>query len=304
LIILTLVGLMNQSTDAYADEYRKPPRKAGEPKALSKKEQLRVEGYMNYFSYALFRYFCIYGEYPASMNEILESGLIVFWPINPLTGNPVRIIRDIQESEYKYAGDICYVYDSSVKGYFKGIFETTSSQGWVYKEFPDVMDTSKAKKLEKSNPKSYAEEQPYRFAKSVVSLFGTLKDIRLDEKSSRLPIDFEELLSNNFMILKEYYNPKYTEKEKEHAGYYELGVDLDAGLWYSIYTIRPDYTYRYAHKFPWKGLSLTNREFTDEKFPDLKNPLTLLSPSKYPDYLSLPEKILMSVDDIQYVRDK
>ena len=301
--LLVIVLFMCAMTGAIADQYRKEPRKRGEPRELSKKEQIRIEGYMNYFSYNLLRYFSIYDEYPTSMAKLVNSGLIVFWPINPLTGKPVRVIRDILENEYKYAGEICYVFDSSVSGYFKGNFETTRSRGWLYSEFPDVMDTSTAEKLKKNSPKAFAEEQPYRFAKSVVSLFGTFKDLRMDDESSRFPRDIEELLAEDFMILKEFYRPEYTGEDEEEAGFYDLGVDMDAGLWYSIYNIRPDITYHYAHKFPWKGLSLKDREFTNEDFPDLMNPLTLLSPSKYPNFKALPEKILMSADDIQYVRD-
>ena len=300
LAFLMLLCVIPNSTDA---SNRRVPRKPGEPRELTRAEQVRIEGYMNYFSHALFRFCCIYGEYPSSPRQLVKSGLIVVWPINPLTGRPVRFIRNIREDDYKYAGEMCYVFDSPKSGYFKGIFETTRSIGWEYYEFPDTVDQSKLDELRKSNPESYSEKEPYRFAKSIVSLFGTLKNIHLDKKTGKLPKSTEELFGNDFRILREYYRPKYTGDDNEHGGFFELGVDLNSGFWYSIYRTRPDYTFYFAHRFPYKGLSLDEREFVDEDFPDLKNRIPLLGASVYPDVLSLPDKILMSADDIKYVRD-
>jgi hypothetical protein len=300
LAFLILLCVAPDSADA---SKRRIARKPGEPRELTRVEQVRIEGYMNYFSHALFRYCCIYGEYPVSARTLVKSGLIVVWPINPLTGRPVRFIRNIREGEYKYAGEMCYVYNSPKAGFFKGIFETTRSMGWEYYEFPDVVDQSKLEQLKKSNPESYSEKEPYRFAKSMASLFGTLKNIHLDEKTGKLPKSTEELLGNNFRILREYYRPKYSGDDDQHGGFFELGVDLKAGFWYSIYKTRPDYTYHFAHRFPYQGLSLVEREFVDEDFPELETPIPLLGSSVYPDVLTLPGKVLMSVDDIKYVRD-
>lgn len=300
LAFLMLLCVLPDSSDASG---RKPARKRGEPRELTKKEQVRIEGYMNYFAHALFRFCCIYGEYPSSPRQLVKSGLIVAWPINPLTNKPVRFIRNIREGDYKYAGEMCYVFDSAKSGYFKGIFETTQSVGWEFYEFPEIINQSKLDELRGSKSESYSEKEPYRFAKSIASLFGTLKNIHLDKKTGRLPQTTEELFGNHFRILSEYYRPKYTGDDPEQGGFFEIGVDIKSGFWYSIYKTRPDYTYYFAHRFPYQGLSLDEREFVDEDFPELPNRIPLLGATVYPDVLALPDKILISADDIQYIRE-
>ena len=223
LVFLMLLCVTPDSLDASG---RKTPRKPGEPRELSRQEQARIEGYMNYFSHALFRFCSIYGEYPSSPRQLVKSGLIVVWPINPLTNKPVRFIRKIREGDYKYAGEMCYVFDSTKSGYFKGIFETTRSMGWEFYEFPETIDQSKLDELRASDSDSYSEKEPYRFAKSIVSIFGAFKNIHLDKRNGRLPQTIEELFGRDFRILSEYYRPKYTGDDSKEGGFFELGVDL------------------------------------------------------------------------------
>jgi hypothetical protein len=302
-LLMTFLLFLVTLSPANADEYKKMPRKPGEPRELTKKEQLRVEGYMNYLSFALYRYYCINGGYPSSMKQLLNSGLVVFWPINPLTNKPSRIIRDIREGEYQYAGDICYVYESGKSAFFKGHFETTRWDGWKYHEFPQIIESEKYKELIKKNPESYTEKQPYRSAKSIVGIFGTLKDIHMEKDTGELPVSTEDLFGNHFRIIREYYKPVYTGEDSKEGGFFDLGVDLQDGFWYSVYKIRPDYTNWFAHKFPWKGLSFVEREFTDTDFPKLSGQTPLLSSYVHTDVSKLPEKILISVDDIEFVLD-
>jgi hypothetical protein len=289
---------------SHAENRQPRTERPGQPRPLTRLEHLRIEGYMNYLSNSLYRYFIIYGEYPVTFNQLLDSGLIAYWPLNPLTNEPVRIISRIRESDYEYAGEISYEYNSPKSGQFRGIFETSRSDGWIMFEFPDVIDQSKYKQLVKKNPGSYTEEEPYRSAKSIVSIFGTLKEIHLDEEYGALPASIEELFGDHFRIIREYYHPAYTGDEIDEGGFFELGVELNRGFWYSIYKTRPDYTYRFAHKFPWKGLKLDDKEFVDDRFPALPGKFPIFSGKLYEKTDDLPQKLLISRDDIKYVRSK
>lgn len=287
------------TTNSYSSATRIPSEQFRKP---TKAEQLRMEGYMNYFSFVLFRYVTITGEYPSGMSDLIRTGLLTYWPINPVTGKPVRVLNDIREGDFQFAGDITYEYDSPKAGRFKGIFYTSRSHDWKYFKFPEVIDQDLLEELIKKDPKSFTEEPEYRFSKSMVGLFGALKDIHLDNESRGLPDSIEALLSNHFRILSEFYLPVYTGDDPDEGGFYELGVDRQSGFWYSIYNIRPDYTYRFAHKWPHKGLPLTEREFEDKRFPDLPHKTPLLASYMYPTAAELPTKVQMSIDDIEYVR--
>jgi hypothetical protein len=295
ILLILLFNIGSASPSAYLN-----PNIKHAPRNLTREEMFRVEGYMNYFADALYRYYAIHGEYPISFKYLLNSGLLVAWPINPLTNKPVRIIKNIDKEDYQYAGDIAYKNPSANEGYFEGIFQTERTGVWKYMKFPDIVDKSAYLKLKKEKPESYSEDPPVRFAKSIVSLFGTLKTLNLDVKE-RLPETTSELLGNDFRIIREFYNPIYKGTDENTNGFYELGVDLDGGYWYSEYRIWGDYTHKFTLKYPNMGLKLEESEFVDKKVPRLKSPIPLLSPSVYPDFKSLPQNVLISLDDIEFV---
>jgi len=296
IIIIVLLNCIFSFADN-SDNAKKPEK----PRELTEAEVLRVEGYMNYLSYNLYRYYCIYGSYPISFQHFLDSGLIAAWPINPLTEKPVRVIRTIRDYDYEYTCEISYINDSADKGYFAGIFQVGREKNWRYMTFPETLDKKKYLKLKEENPQYYSEEPPVRFAKSIVSLFPALMELNLKGRK-QLPESTEQLLGDDFRILREYYNPVYTESDENTAGFYELGVDLKDGFWYTKYQIWPPYTHKFALKFPNEGMKLNEREFVDNKFPKLSSPMTLLSAFLYPGIDKLPEKILMSKDEIEFVK--
>ena len=299
IIFFILLAFFLNNTSSFASAYENPNIKHP-PRNLTREEMFRIEGYMNYFADALYRYYCIHGEYPISFKYLINSGLLVVWPINPLTGKPVRIVKKINKEDYEFAGDISYINPSANEGYFEGIFQTERTGVWKYMKFPDIIDKTAFLKLIKEKPKSYSEEPPVRFAKSIVSLFGTLKTLNLGIKE-KLPETTSELLNNDFRIIREFYKPVYTGSDENADGFFELGVDLAGGFWYSKYRIYGDYTHKFAQKFPNIGLKLEESEFVDEKFPKLKSPIKLLSAELYPDAKKLPQDIVISVDDIEYV---
>jgi len=301
-LLIPLVILLNNAPSFALGAYDNPNIKHP-PRNLTRGEMFRVEGYMNYFADALYRYYCINGEYPISFKYLLNSGLMVAWPINPLTGKPVRIIKKIEKEDYEYAGDISYINPSANEGYFEGIFQTERSGVWKHMKFPDIIDKVAFLKLMMQKPKVYSEDPPVKFAKSIVSLFGTLKTLNLDIRG-HLPETTSELFANDFRVIREFYKPVYTGKDENVDGFFELGVDLEWGFWYSKYRTAGDYTHKFALKFPFINLKLNDREFVDERFPALKSPKPLLSPSLYPDAKSLPRNILISRDDIEFVPDQ
>ncbi|MBU1024216.1 hypothetical protein KKB99_08045 [bacterium] len=180
------------------------------------------------FSKSLIDYRMINGKYPADVKQLIESGLLVVWPANPVTGQPMKLVNKIEAKKEDF-GKIAYVRESDNKAYFE-IVISPDKKPTVYK-FPCCQTVNAEMAGLEGTVKNPSALKVDSFERIMGGAFSAALSYDGFTNGKATPNTIGKAINHNFFLIKENLKPDFISADPNKSLYFEKGIaTLDGEL--------------------------------------------------------------------------
>ena len=261
-----------ESSKKYADETRK--RMDEDKWVLSVMNGGGFSGLLNTF-------YILNHRYPYDVDELLDSGLMLIWPADPSTGEPMKFVEN-KKLTVDDMGVISYIRESDSNAYFEYVLRQPGTDEYIVRNIPQAgllsRNTENANRFMNIGRSDLLIQDNFR--ENMMSAFSL--SLRRSEyrMGDSVPTDFAEAVNGNFFLIKENIKPTFINSNPDTPLFFECGIAMLDGK--KVYFMEWTYTDVARGGFKVKDMSPLG-EFDRHHviINSITNPMEVISSDRY-----------------------
>lgn len=272
-----------------------------------------TSGFWEVLTVPLITFYNIHGRYPVDVEEFLQSGLLLIWPADIVTGEPLKIVKHVNPVKDDI-GKIAYIRESDHKAYFAAVNYSPKDNAYSVSKLPhsdDYVDHVSSKFAQ-----AYAEYTndsilKLRFIQHMVGIFSmtSQRASHNARQHGESTLNIEDSLKGCFFWIEDNIKPGFMSASPDIPVFFEWGYGRLHGEPVIFYERTTSFFHKLEdnpHRDPMikhvrklsKELSL-GRQDREQAWDQISDITHFYSTKKLLEgTLDLPSSVVISIDDI------